>query len=117
MAPSNSHGAGLFLDENVLRGYVIIEYTGGRITMATSEERDAIVQQPGKTNNYMLRLRETDRVIDPSEGNSARYCSHNCKPNAEFYTVKRDCHTMIVVFVRALVNIPEGAEITVNHDC
>lgn len=59
LAPSKTHGTGLFIDEHVLRSELIIEYAGERIKMATGDACDAILQLEGKTNDYMLRLCDT----------------------------------------------------------
>lgn len=63
----------------------------------------------------MLHISDTDFVIDAYVGNSALCCNHHCEPSAEFCTVRLDCDYKTVVFVKALVDIPSGSEITMMY--
>lgn len=49
-------------------------------------------------------------------GKSDRYCSHSWEPNCEYRIVMLDCDEMVVVLVRAIIDIKAGSELTVNYD-
>jgi len=97
----SSAGLGLFADEDIPRGQLIVEYTGERISSDEADRRD---------NLYLFTVRK-DVVIDGSgRENTARYINHACKPNAaaEIEDKKR-------IYIRASRKIKKGEEVTYNY--
>lgn len=94
-------GLGLFADEDIKKGEVIIEYTGNILLGKDSRE--------AKPNMYLFEIHR-DKTIDGSpRWNIARYCNHSCDGNAESEIKKGR------VFIVARKNIQAGDEIVYDY--
>lgn len=115
-ARSCIEGRGLFFDEYVAYGDIIIEYSGEQITVALNVAREKELMRQGRTRDYMLTIRDTNEVINAMNGNSDRYFNRSCESNCEYSIVMLDCDEMVVVLVTAKKDIKSGSELMVNYD-
>jgi SET domain-containing protein len=98
----SSAGLGLFAEEPIKKGQLIIEYTGERISEEEANRRGG---------RYLFQVTD-ELVIDGKERkNTARYINHACKPNSEAEHDEDDDR----IYIRAKKNIKEGEEITYHY--
>jgi uncharacterized protein len=96
------HAAGCYTTTPIRKGRRVAEYTGPRLTKA---EADALYEDSNLT--YLFGLGDGSVVID---GHCmAMFINHSCDPNCE--TDERNGR----VWIRAIRNIPAGAEITYDY--
>jgi hypothetical protein len=96
------HAAGCYTTTRIARGRRVAEYTGPRIT---KNEADLLYEESPVT--YLFGLGDGAVVID---GHCmAMFINHSCDPNCE--TDEEDGR----VWIRAIKNIPAGAEITYDY--
>lgn len=103
---SSIHGWGLYAEENIVGGDMIIEYVGEKIRLRVSECREVIYQKQGIGSSYLFRLDDEDVVDATKKGGIARFINHSCMPNctAKIITVERT--KRIVIY--ALRDITKG---------
>jgi SET domain-containing protein len=96
-------GLGLFAEEPIKKGELIIEYVGD---ILTKEEADKIT-----TNQYLFEVSRNRTIDGRTRGNIARYANHSCEgaENAESDIKKGR------VFIKAIKNIAAGEEITYDY--
>ena len=96
-------GLGLFAGEDIKKGETIIEYIGN---ILTKEEAEAKVN-----SQYLFEVSRNKTIDGTPRWNIARYCNHACEEvaNAESDVKKGR------VFISALKNIKEGAEIVYDY--
>lgn len=94
-------GLGLFAQEPIKKGELIIEYIGN---ILSKEESDAV-----KSNQYLFEVTRNKTIDGSVRWNTARYCNHSCDGNAESEIKKAR------VFMRAVKNIKEGEEIVYDY--
>ena len=96
------HAAGCYTATPIRKGSRVAEYTGPRLTKA---EADTLYEDSPLT--YLFGLGDGSVVID---GHCmAMFINHSCVPNCE--TNERNGR----VWIRAIRNIPAGAEITYDY--
>lgn len=96
------HAAGCYTTAPIRRGSRVAEYTGPRLS---KEQADSLYEQSPLT--YLFGLGDGTVVID---GHCmAMFINHSCDPNCE--TDERNGR----VWIRAIRNIPAGAEITYDY--
>lgn len=98
----SSAGLGLFAQEPISKGQLIIEYTGERITEDEANRRGG---------RYLFDV--TDNLVIDGKGreNTARYINHACKPNSEAEHDEEEDR----IFIRAKKKIQAGEEITYHY--
>lgn len=94
-------GLGLFAEEPIKKGELIIEYIGN---ILNKEEADKV-----KTNMYLFEVNRSKTIDGSVRWNIARYCNHSCDGNAESEIKKGR------VFIKATKNIKEGEEIVYDY--
>ena len=96
-------GLGLFAQEPIRKGEMIIEYIGN---ILTKEEADKIT-----TNQYLFEVNRSKTIDGSARWNIARYCNHACEEaaNAESDIKKGR------VFIKAIKDIQEGEEIVYDY--
>lgn len=94
-------GLGLFAEESIKKGELIIEYIGN---ILNKEESDAV-----KSNQYLFEVNRNKTIDGSVRWNIARYCNHSCDGNAESEIKKAR------VFVKATKDIQEGEEIVYDY--
>lgn len=95
------NGLGLFADEDIKKGELIIEYIGN---ILTDKETDKIPD-----SRYIFSVSKNHNIDGTPRWNLARYCNHSCDGNAESDVKKKR------VFVKAIKNIKTGEEITYDY--
>jgi SET domain-containing protein len=94
-------GLGLFAQEPIKKGEMIVEYIGNILTAEEAEKR--------VTSQYLFEINKHKTIDGTPRWNTARYCNHSCDPNAESDVKKGR------VLVLAVKNIKEGEEITYDY--
>jgi hypothetical protein len=96
-------GLGLFAQEPIKKGEMIIEYIGN---ILNKEEADKKV-----TSQYLFEITKNKTIDGSPRWNIARYCNHACAEaaNAESSTKKGR------VIISAVKNIKEGEEIVYDY--
>ena len=94
-------GLGLFAQESIKKGELIIEYIGN---ILNKEESEAI-----KSNQYLFEINRNKTIDGSVRWNIARYCNHACDGNAESEITKGR------ILIRAVKNIKEGDEIVYDY--
>lgn len=98
----SSAGLGLFADEDIKKGQLIIEYTGDRITADEADERGG---------RYLFTVNENLVIDGSARENTARYINHSCNPNTEAeHEITEDR-----IYMRAAKTIEAGEEITIDY--
>lgn len=92
---------GLFAEEKIKKGELIIEYIGNVLT-------DKEVKN-FPNNKYIFSVEKNFNLDGSPKSNIARYANHSCNPNAESELKKKR------VFLRAIKNISKGEEITFDY--
>jgi len=116
LAPSSTHGFGLFAGEDIAQGEYIVEYTGELIQDDEERHRSAIYG-PLKTS-YIYNGAENEtgsELIDSySYGNEARFINqHKVKENCGAENkIVRGRHRIKII---AKKNIKRGAELFLNY--
>lgn len=95
-------GLGLFAQEDIQAGQLIIEYTGERIS---DEEADR------RGGQYLFIVTDTLVIDGTGRQNLARYINHACRPNAEAEHEEETDR----IYIRAKKNIKSGEEITYHY--
>ena len=105
---SKVQGRGVFATRDYREGERILEYKGKLIT---SDEADAQADDESMRRHHtFLFAVNAQWVIDGADGgNEARYINHSCDPNCESIITGRR------VYIHALCDIPEGAELLYDY--
>jgi len=98
----SSAGLGLFAQEAIKKGHVVIEYTGERIGQDEANKRGG---------RYLFDVTDTLVIDGKGRENKARYINHACKPNCEAEHDEEDDR----IFIRASKNIKENDEVTYHY--
>jgi SET domain-containing protein len=106
---SRVQGRGVFATRDITEGERIVEYTGERIS---SEQADAQCpdDEGARRHHTFLFAIDDEVVIDGSlGGNDSRFINHSCDPNCEVVITRGR------VFIEAVRDIPEGAELSYDY--
>ena len=99
---SDIHAAGCYTTTRIPKGKRVAEYTGPRLTKAEADEL-----YDNKPITYLFGLGDGSIVID---GHCmAMFINHSCDPNCESDEEEGR------VWIKAIKNIPAGAEITYDY--
>ena len=99
------HGRGVFADEPIAAGTVILEYLGERIGPDEARRREAAT--PGLT--YILWYDDETFLDGAVGGNESRFINHSCAPNCGL--LRRAGRAFVV----ALTAIPPGRELSFDY--
>jgi histone-lysine N-methyltransferase SETD1 len=103
---SSIHGWGLYAEENISMGDMIIEYVGEKVRQRVADMREAMYTKQGIGSSYLFRI-DDDMVIDATKkGGIARFINHSCMPNCTAKIIKVDGTKRIVIY--ALRDIVKG---------
>lgn len=94
-------GFGLFADEDIKKGDLIIEYIGNILLGEQAKNP--------KENMYLFEVNRNKTIDGSPRWNTARYINHSCDGNAESEIRKGR------VFMRATKNIKAGEEIVYDY--
>jgi hypothetical protein len=97
-------GLGLFANEDIKEGELIIEYVG---KILIDDEADEANEK--NENMYLFDVASHKTIDGSGKDNIARYANHGCNANAESEIIKER------VFLRATEDIKKGEEITFDY--
>ncbi|TDH66702.1 hypothetical protein CCR75_006616 [Bremia lactucae] len=111
---SSIHGYGLFMNEAVSEGQMIVEYQGQIIDQSVADERERRYEEQGVGSCYMFRV-DDKTIIDATRcGNLARFINHSCDPKAFARIVAVDGgEKKIVIFAKRAIAV--GDEVTYDY--
>jgi [histone H3]-lysine4 N-trimethyltransferase SETD1 len=100
------HNWGLYAEENIQAGDMIIEYVGEKIRAVLSQVREVRYVKQGIGSSYLFRI-DDDMVIDATKkGGIARFINHSCSPNCTAKIINVEKTKRIVIY--ALRDIGKG---------
>ena len=107
------HGWGVFTDEEITSGDLIVEYRGVLIGNAVADRREAEYERAKIGSDYMFRM-DSETVCDAThQGCVARFINASCTPN---------CHTQIItvngvkrIAVYAKKDVEKGEELSYDY--
>jgi histone-lysine N-methyltransferase SETD1 len=106
-ARSSIHGWGLYAQEPIPLGDMIIEYVGEKVRQKVADCREVAYTRQGIGSSYLFRIDE-DTVIDATKkGGIARFINHSCAPNCTAKIIKVGNSRRIVIY--ALNHILAGS--------
>ncbi|MGE3957199.1 MAG: tetratricopeptide repeat protein [Vicinamibacterales bacterium] len=97
------HRIGVFADEDIPKGYKVIEYTGERIPVKESERR----WNPKRS--YLFELTTKTHLDGAIGGSGAEFINHSCDPNLKTRIVRRH------ILYYSTRDIKAGEELTVDY--
>ena len=101
---SSLHGLGCFATVPFLKGHLIAEYAGEKIS------RKEAMRRMKRPDGKRISELEAEWYIDGSVvGNQTQYINHSCDPNADAVVIGGS------LFIFALQEIELGEEITVDY--
>jgi len=109
---SQIHGWGVFAEEPISAGDMIIEYRGEIIGNAVADKRE-IEYEKAKLDDYMFRI-DAYTVCDATMlGNVARYINASCSPNCYTKIVTAGENKRIVIYAKR--DIHRGEELSYDY--
>ena len=100
---SKIHGDGVYTTAPILKGKVVIEYTGPRLT---NDAADEVYDHSPRT--YLFGLLDGEHVID-GDGMAA-FINHSCDPNCEADEIRGR------VIIRTIRRIATGEELAYDYN-
>jgi len=92
------HNWGLYADENIAAGDMIIEYVGELVRQRVADLREIKYQLQGIGSSYLFRIDE-DLVVDATKkGGIARFINHSCAPSCTAKIIKVEGTKRIVIY-------------------
>ncbi|CAM9718227.1 unnamed protein product, partial [Phaeothamnion confervicola] len=84
---SRIHSWGVFADEPISAGDLVIEYRGEIIRNAVADKRERLYERMQVGSDYMFRLDESTVLDATFKGSLARFVNHSCEPNCYTQTI------------------------------
>lgn len=110
---SGIHAWGVFADEKISKGDMIVEYRGVLISNRVAEKREKEYEKSKVGSDYMFRI-DSEVVCDATyQGNVARFINASCEPNCFTKIVTIDGTKRIVIFAKR--NIKPGEELVYDY--
>ncbi|TKX20343.1 histone-lysine N-methyltransferase-2 [Elsinoe australis] len=107
------HGWGLYSEENIPAGDLIIEYVGEKVRQKVADNREEMYDRQGVGSSYLFRMVD-DEIIDATKkGGIARFINHSCTPNCTAKIIKVEGTRRIVIY--ALKDIEKNDELTYDY--
>ncbi|KAK0395311.1 hypothetical protein QR680_001221 [Steinernema hermaphroditum] len=107
------HHFGMFANEKIPKGHVVMEYVGIVIRNVVADQREAMYKSRGIHSTYMFRW-DRDTIIDATEeGNYARFVNHSCEANCE--SKLSIINGKKRIFFVSLYDIEPGEELTLDY--
>eukprot|EP00698_Gefionella_okellyi_P014597 TRINITY_DN4050_c0_g1_i1.p1 TRINITY_DN4050_c0_g1~~TRINITY_DN4050_c0_g1_i1.p1 ORF type:complete len:1234 (+),score=350.94 TRINITY_DN4050_c0_g1_i1:44-3745(+) len=112
-AKSLIHDWGLFAEENIAAGEMVIEYVGEVVRQRIADIREKRYEKVGIGSSYLFRI-DDDAIIDATRvGNLSRFINHCCDPNCNAKVITVDNKQKVVIY--AAKDITAGEEITYDY--
>lgn len=109
---SSIHGWGVFAEEHINSGDLIIEYRGELIRNAVADKREK-EYEAARMDDYMFRI-DANTVCDATmRGNVARYINASCDPNCYTQIITAGDNKRIVIYAKR--DIPKGGELVYDY--
>lgn len=110
---SKIHRIGLFTQEKLKEGDILIEYVGEIIRHKVADQREKRYKEKGIGDCYLFKV-DDQHVIDATFfGGKARYLNHSCQANCDAQTPVINGQNHILIFAKK--NIMDGEELTYNY--
>lgn len=106
---SSIHGRGVFALQDIAAGTRLIEYRGEVIPWDVAHERYNTRPDAANGTTYFFDLGNGLVIDGGSDGNSARFVNHGCRPNCE--AIDEDGR----IWFFALTDIAEGEELLLDY--
>lgn len=108
------HGWGLYTEEGITAGDLIIEYVGEKLRQKVADMREIRYDRQGIGSSYLFRMAE-DEIIDATKkGGIARFINHSCVPNCTAKIIRVEGTRRIVIYALKDINRGECLESTTN---
>jgi len=107
-------GWGLFADEDIAEGDLVIEYIGEVMDAEMMKDRLKKCEAKGINTYYYMALTSNLFVDARTKASNARFVNHSCSPNCK--TVIWDSAGEKRAGIFTLRDIPKGTELTYDYD-
>jgi histone-lysine N-methyltransferase SETD1 len=110
---SGIHAWGVFADQEIREGELIVEYRGEIIGNAMAEKREKEYEQAKIGSDYMFRI-DTNSVCDATkQGNVARFINASCDPNCYTQIISINNTKRIVIYAKKDIKV--GQELCYDY--
>ncbi|KAG5186517.1 hypothetical protein JKP88DRAFT_214784, partial [Tribonema minus] len=107
------HAWGVFAEEPIAAGDMVIEYRGEIIRSAVADKRERLYTEMQVGSDYMFRVDE-DTVVDATfKGSLARFVNHSCDPNCYTQIIVVDGVKKIIIYAKRA--IATGEELSYDY--
>ncbi|CAN0544316.1 unnamed protein product [Ectocarpus sp. 12 AP-2014] len=110
---SSVHAWGVFADEPIAAGDLVIEYRGEIIGNAVADKREKQYEDMQIGSDYMFRVDE-DTVVDATfKGSLARFINHSCDPSCTTRIITVEGSKKIVIYAER--DVAMGEELSYDY--
>ncbi|GAX21057.1 histone-lysine N-methyltransferase SETD1 [Fistulifera solaris] len=110
---SGIHAWGVFADEDIAAGEMILEYRGEIIGNSVAEKREVEYEAANIGSDYMFRIDATTVCDATKLGCVARFINASCEPNCYTKIITLDGSKRIVIYAKR--NIRAGEELCYDY--
>jgi hypothetical protein len=110
---SSVHAWGVFADEDIKEGDMVIEYRGEIVGNAVAEKREHEYEKAKIGSDYMFRIDSSSVCDATKQGNVARFINASCDPNCFTKIIAIDGAKRIVVYAKR--DITSGEELCYDY--
>jgi histone-lysine N-methyltransferase SETD1 len=110
---SGIHAWGVFADEDISAGQMIVEYRGELIENAMAEKREKEYEAAKIGSDYMFRIDSMIVCDATKQGNVARFINASCDPNCYTKIIITDGSKRIVIYAKR--DILAGEELCYDY--
>lgn len=107
---SKIHGSGVFAKRQLLKGTLLIEYVGRRLSYKEYEKELASGKRKETKGHTMLYAIGKTLIDGADGGNASSFINHSCEPNVEFHEKGRH------VWIRSIRDIQAGEELLLDYN-
>ena len=104
---SSIHAWGVFADEEISAGDMIVEYRGELIGNAMAEKREREYELAKIGSDYMFRIDNLEVCDATKQGNVARFINASCDPNCYTKIITLDGKQRIVIYAKKDIKVGE----------
>ena len=104
---SGIHAWGVFADEPIASGEMIVEYRGVLIGNTTAEKREKQYEAAKIGSDYMFRIDALQVCDATKQGNVARFLNASCGPNCYTKIITLDGNKRIVIYAKREISAGE----------